>query len=54
VNDLEQAVREAVAMRHAGPVMLREMLLSILARQASVAPASPQETKAVETPAANS
>lgn len=30
VNDLEIAVREAIAMRHAGPVLLREMLLSLL------------------------
>ena len=54
VNDLEQAVREAFAMRHAGTGMLREMLLSLLARQASVAPASTSETKAVENPAQNS
>ena len=30
VNDLEQAVREAITMRRAGPVVLREMLISIL------------------------
>jgi len=30
VNDLEQAVREAVLMRRAGPTVLREMLLTLL------------------------
>ena len=52
VAELEQAVREAIAMRHAGPVVLREMLLSLLARQASASPALTPETKAVENPAA--
>jgi ABC-type dipeptide/oligopeptide/nickel transport system ATPase component len=33
VNDLEFAVWEAVAMRQAGPVMLREMLLGMLFRK---------------------
>lgn len=30
VNDLEQAIRQAVALRQAGPVLLREMLLALL------------------------
>jgi energy-coupling factor transporter ATP-binding protein EcfA2 len=30
VNDLEQAVRKAVAVHHAGPLVLREMLVSLI------------------------
>ncbi len=30
VNDLDQAIRKSLAMRQAGPVMLREMLLNII------------------------
>lgn len=30
VADLEQAIRHAIAIRHAGPVLLREMLLGLL------------------------
>lgn len=33
VCDLEQAIRHAIAMRQAGPVMLREMLLTLLANR---------------------
>lgn len=35
VNDLEHAVRKAVAVRHAGPLALREMLLSLINAKAS-------------------
>ena len=48
VNDLESAVREAITMRQAGPVMLREMLLSVLNRKNMSAPALTPKTKAVE------
>jgi hypothetical protein len=30
VNDLDHAVRKAVAVRHAGPLVLREMLVNII------------------------
>jgi energy-coupling factor transporter ATP-binding protein EcfA2 len=53
VYELEVAVREAVAMRQAGPVMLREMLLSLLKQKATEEPVTtatekPPETKTVE------
>ena len=41
VNELEQAVRKAFAMKHAGPVVLREMLLGILnGRPAALLPSA--------------
>ncbi len=35
VNDLEQAIRHAIAMRQAGPVLLREMLLGLMERRST-------------------
>ena len=35
VNDLEQAIRHAIVMRQAGPVLLREMLLGLMERRST-------------------
>lgn len=41
VNDLESAIREAIAMKQAGPSVLREMLLSMMAGRAATLPEGP-------------
>jgi len=38
VNELEHAIREAIAMKQAGPVMLREMLLTLINSRSSLQP----------------
>ncbi len=38
VNELESAIRDAIAMRQAGPVLLREILLSLIAARVGTQP----------------
>ena len=49
VDDLETAVKRAISVQKAGPVLLREMLLSLL-RERVAAPPTPAAATAVPAP----